>query len=125
MPRKPLASPQERIKMPRAVAITGETERTLQAAAARGDIEGAAKPFKCWTFNEAKLRAWLKAKESKPCRRNLEEEEDRGASRATSSTAAASNGRGFRSPAKSSEEAYQRAMQALRSAEPANGTSAR
>lgn len=56
MPRQALASAPERIKMAAAVAITGETEHTLQAAAARGDIPGAAKPFKCWTFDEVLLR---------------------------------------------------------------------
>jgi hypothetical protein len=57
MPRQALASAPERIKMARAVQITGETERTLQAAAAAGLIPGAAKPCKCWTFDEARLRA--------------------------------------------------------------------
>jgi hypothetical protein len=110
--------------MPRAMAITGEKERTLQAAAAAGLIPGAAKPFKCWTFDEAELRAWLAAKGSKPCR-NQRMEDDRRVSQHTRSSATASNGRGFRSPAKSSEEAYQRAMQQLAGGGPRSGTSAR
>ena len=125
MPRQPLASPVERIKMPRAVQITGETERTLQAAAAAGLIPGAAKPCKCWTFDEARLRRWIADKERKPCQRSQNEDADRRASQRTRSSAAASSGRAFRSPAKSSEEAYQRAMQRLAGGAPSNGTSAR
>jgi hypothetical protein len=56
----------ERIKMARAIEITGENARTLRAAAAAGLIPGAARPFKCWTFDEARLRAWLKTKERRP-----------------------------------------------------------
>jgi hypothetical protein len=111
--------------MARAVAICGESERTLQAAAARGDIPGACKPFKCWTFNEAKLRAWIASKEQKPCRIDPNEVEERGARQRTRSSGARSGGRGSRSPAVSSEEAYQRAMRALLGKEPRSGTTVR
>jgi hypothetical protein len=57
MRRQALAGHPERIKMARAVEITGESARTLQAAAAAGLIPGAARPFKCWTFDETELRA--------------------------------------------------------------------
>lgn len=125
MPRAALACRMERVKMARAVEISGENERTLQAAAARGDIPGAAKPFKCWTFDEAELRKWLKAKERKPCQIDPQEQEERGKRQRTRSSGTGSNGRASRSPAKSSEEAYQRAMNALLGKGPRNGTSAR
>lgn len=125
MPRQALASGQERIKMAQAVAITGENERTLQAAAARGAIPGATKPFKCWTFDEAKLRAWLKRQEAKPCHDDEIDPTRRTARPPTSTTAAGSNGRAFRSGAASSEEAYRQAMRRLRGKERANGANAR
>lgn len=125
MPPQALASPVERIKMARAIEITGEKERSLQAAAAAGAIPGAAKLCKCWTFDEHKLRRWIADKEREPCRRSLQADEDRGAKQRTRSSAARSGGRGFRSPAKSSEEAYQRAMSGLLGKEPRNGTIAK
>jgi hypothetical protein len=115
----------ERIKIARAVQITGETERTLQAAAAAGRIPGASKPFKCWTFDEAKLRRWIAEEEQKSCRKSLEADEDRSAGQRTRSSAAKRGGRGSRSPAGSSEERYQQAMLRLRNAVRGNGTNAR
>jgi hypothetical protein len=125
MPARPLANGQERIKIARAAEICGESERTLQAAAARGDIPGASKPFKCWTFDEAKLRAWLASKERKPCRIDQEEAEDRRSRQATRTSAAASIGRVSRSPANSSEEVYRRAMKTLLGGAQRSGTTAR
>jgi hypothetical protein len=125
MPRPALANGPERIKMARAVEIAGESERTLQAAAARGDIPGACKPFKCWTFDEAKLRAWIASKERKPCRNDPNEAEERGQRQRTRTSAAGSTGRGSRWAAGSSEAAYQRAMNALLGKEPKSGASAK
>jgi hypothetical protein len=123
MPLKPLASAPERIKMARAVEISGETDRTLQAAAAAGLIPGAAKPFKCWTFDETQLRAWLKAKERKAWQSGQTKVmADR---QPTRSSGAASGGRGSRSTARNSEEAYRLAMARLRGKEPATGATAR
>ena len=96
----------ERIKMARAIEITGENARTLRAAAAAGLIPGAARPFKCWTFDEAKLRAWLKTQERQP--------------RATSGGwrpygRAPARGAGCRLPfSPASETRYQQAIQRLR-----------
>ncbi|RXG88701.1 DNA-binding protein [Bradyrhizobium zhanjiangense] len=45
----------ERIKVEDVAQITGESKRTIQAAAARGEIPGPAKLFKAWTFDEVKL----------------------------------------------------------------------
>jgi hypothetical protein len=59
---KMMPSP-ERIKIKQAMLITGETERSLQAAASRGKIPGAAKLLKSWTFDEAKLGKWIASKE--------------------------------------------------------------
>ena len=53
----------ERIRTQRAAEITGLSIRGVQSMAARGDIPGAAKLGKVWTFNERKLRAWIKEKE--------------------------------------------------------------
>lgn len=123
-PRQPLASPLERIKMPRAVQITGESARTLQAAAARGDIPGALKPIKCWTFDEAKLRGWLKAKEKNPCL-DARESEDRKTKQTTRSSGARRGGRALPSQGKSSEEVYTRAKQRLLDFVRANGENVR
>jgi hypothetical protein len=51
----------ERIKMAAARAITGKGERALRALAPK--IPGAAKIGGEWTFNEARLRSWIDAKE--------------------------------------------------------------
>lgn len=126
MPAKSLASAPERIKIGRAAEITGESERTLQAAAAAGSIPGAAKLFKCWTFDERSLRAWLRGKEQEPCRKKLQSEEaDRNARPRTRSAAARRGGLVSRSPAASSEEAYQRAMNALLGNGRGNGMNAK
>lgn len=125
MRRQPLASTQERIKMPRAMEITGEKERTLQSASAAGLIPGATKLFKCWTFDEVKLRQWIADKERAPCRKSLQEEDDRKARQRTRLSATGSNGRAFRSMGKSSEEVYQRAMKRLVDGAPRNGTTGR
>lgn len=123
MPRQALASPAERIKMARAIVITGENGRTLQALAARGAIPGAAKLGKCWTFNEAELRNWIRDREQKPCQARVAE--DPRTRQATRISAARSGGRALPSPAKSSEEVYQRAMNRLRDFVRSNGANAR
>jgi hypothetical protein len=121
MPRHPLASAVERIKMARAIEITGESERTLQAAAARGEIPGASKPCKCWTFDERELRAWIER--GKPCQ--SDDRTEMSGRQRTRSSAAKSGGRASRLAAGSSEEAYRQAMARLRGKERASGASAR
>lgn len=49
----------ERIRPRQAAGITGLTVRAIQAMALRGEIPGAAKLGGSWTFDEAKLRAWI------------------------------------------------------------------
>lgn len=49
----------ERIRAKDAALILGEPVRTVQAMAARGEIPGAAKLTRAWTFDERALRAWL------------------------------------------------------------------
>lgn len=42
---------------------TGLSRRTVQAMAARGEIPGAAKFGKLWTFDRLKLARWIREKE--------------------------------------------------------------
>jgi hypothetical protein len=54
----------ERVMIDEARMITGLPERTLQSLSARGQIWGAAKLGKRWTYDRLRLRAWVKAQES-------------------------------------------------------------
>src|SRR5687768_1874388 len=54
----------ERIKISDACDITGLCERTLQDLSARGEIWGAAKLGRRWTYDRQRLRAWVLAKEN-------------------------------------------------------------
>ena len=54
----------ERIQISEACLITGLGERTLQGMSARGEIWGAAKLGRRWTFDRLRLRAWITAKEN-------------------------------------------------------------
>lgn len=56
----------ERIRAPAAAAILGVEVRTVQALAARGELPGAAKIGKLWTFDEPALRQWLKDRSTCP-----------------------------------------------------------
>ena len=60
MASQPLPIRRERVKMAQAVAITGKSDRALQAMALAGKVPGAAKIGGEWTFDEATLRAWVK-----------------------------------------------------------------
>jgi hypothetical protein len=55
----PLPIPQERVKMDGAKSITGKTARALRAMAIGGAIPGAVKIGGEWTFDVARLRAWI------------------------------------------------------------------
>lgn len=94
----------ERIRIPRAMEITGEPERTLQALAARGSIPGAAKLSKAWTFDERQLRGWVKDRERGQCRSEI------------STSVAGRGGSVSRLTVGRSEEAYEQAMSRLRNA---------
>lgn len=62
----------ERIRIRRAAEILGETVRTVQALAARGEIPGAAKPARNWTFDKEKFRSFVRAvKRNKELARSL------------------------------------------------------
>ncbi len=58
----------ERIQAPAAAAITGLSLWNIQRMALRGEIPGAAKHGFRWTFNESKLRRWIRHKEAEACR---------------------------------------------------------
>jgi hypothetical protein len=68
MPSRALPLPAERVKMDAALSITGKSVRALQALAKRGEVPGAKKIGGEWTFNEAKLRAWVDETEEGSCR---------------------------------------------------------
>ena len=57
----------ERVKTADACAITGMTPRRLQLMVKAGRVPGAAKMFGVLTFDEAKLRAWVKEREDETC----------------------------------------------------------
>lgn len=54
----------ERVRVQTAACILGVEHRTVQALAQRGDLPGAVKVGRVWTFNEAALRAWLVEEEA-------------------------------------------------------------
>jgi hypothetical protein len=56
-------APIERGGLEEAVAILGLPERTVQSMAARGEIPGAAKLGRRWTFDIARLRTLVRNKE--------------------------------------------------------------
>src|SRR5258705_8337865 len=53
----------ERVNIERAGQILGLSGRTVQKMAQRSDIPGAAKMGRRWTFNEDKLRSFVRHKE--------------------------------------------------------------
>ncbi|MCD9821239.1 helix-turn-helix domain-containing protein [Bradyrhizobium japonicum] len=53
----------ERVTIEGAVAILGLAERTIQKMAQRGELPGAALMGRRWTFDIAKLRAYVRTKE--------------------------------------------------------------
>jgi hypothetical protein len=59
MSSAPFPAVPERIKMAAACAITGKAARALRDLATAGKIPGAAKIGGEWTFDVARLRAWI------------------------------------------------------------------
>src|SRR5690349_999431 len=53
----------ERVTIDRASEILGTSPRTIQKMAQRGEITGAAKIGRLWTFNEDRLRSFVRQKE--------------------------------------------------------------
>jgi hypothetical protein len=92
--------------MAQAVAITGKSERALQSMALAGKVPGAAKIGGEWTFNEARLRAWVEELEIPKCHAKP---------LPIRSGVVRSYGVGSRSKAKSIAGHYEQTMQKLRS----------
>jgi len=59
----------ERIRAQDAAIILGVETRTVQALAARGDLPGACKIGRLWTFDAATLRAWIRERSTCPGQR--------------------------------------------------------
>ncbi len=57
----------ERCRIGPALGITGLGLRQMQAMSARGEIPGAAKLGRTWTYDIRKLRQWVKEKEAMTC----------------------------------------------------------
>ena len=58
----------ERVRIRGAARITGLHMRTIQHLARTGRIPGAALLASCWTFDVARLRAWIKDAEDETSR---------------------------------------------------------
>lgn len=86
----------ERVQTRAASDITGLKVRGIQAMASRGEIPGAAKLGRVWTFNETELRRWIRRRESEVCR--------------TSIVARESGMPEYRLPAMTEDEAYEQAI---------------
>jgi cytochrome oxidase assembly protein ShyY1 len=67
MTTRPLPIKPERINSARARGIAGVSERKMQKKSERGQIPGAIKIDGLWTYDEAKLRAWLNDREKHQC----------------------------------------------------------
>jgi ribosomal protein S14 len=62
----------ERIVVEDAITILGLSRRIIQEMAQRGEIPGAAKFGRRWTFDVAKLRAMIADKEQETCQQSYE-----------------------------------------------------
>ena len=65
----PVSVKRERLTIERAVAIIGLPARTVQGMSQRGEIPGAAKFGRRWTYNEDKLHAYVRNKERESWRK--------------------------------------------------------
>lgn len=92
----------ERVKVQRVSEITGMSRRQVQAMAAGGKIPSAAQLGKQWTFDEARVRIWIRARE-------------KAVWQATSTGAVKHGGAGLRLRERNIEEAYARAIGQKRS----------
>jgi hypothetical protein len=61
---------QERVDKYGASGILGVAPRTVVTMATKGELSGAAKIGRAWTFDAAKLRDYVRRKEIEACRRN-------------------------------------------------------
>jgi hypothetical protein len=94
----------ERIRADAAALVLGVTTRCVQALAARGEVPGACKIGKLWTFDETALRNWIKERSTCP------EQKRQG----SPSGAAMSYGRDLPLQARNSAKASELALQRLR-----------
>ncbi len=88
----------ERCRSDSALLITGLKLRQLQAMSARGEIPGAAKLGRTWTFDLRKLRRWVR------------EREEEAACRPISTGVGTSGGRESRFEGTTLDEAYEQAL---------------
>lgn len=87
----------ERILVAQAASILGLPPRTVQDAAAKGSIPSAAKILGRWTFDERRLRAWVREREVAACP-------------AIYTSAGPRGGAALRSTASSIDEAFEQAL---------------
>ena len=90
-----------------AVAILGICARTVRQLALFGDLQGAAKIGRRWTFNLERLREYVKQKERELCRGAKHPRERSGGGRFS--------GDGFKPTVVTSDGRYARTIQSLRS----------
>jgi hypothetical protein len=57
-------TPSERVMIERAIQIVGLPAKTVRAMALRGEIPGAARIGKRWTFDVEGLQGWIAQKEN-------------------------------------------------------------
>lgn len=101
---KPAVS--ERVRADRAACILGVERRTVQSLAQRGQLPGAAKVGRIWTFNELALRNWLAGKAAECENKNVRQSGATGV--------VTRSGVGSSSTATSIEKAYEQALSNLR-----------
>jgi hypothetical protein len=90
-----------------AEAILGVCARTVRQLALLGELQGAAKIGRRWTFNLERLREYVKQKERESCRSAKHPREHSGAGRFS--------GGGFKPMAVTSDGRYVRTIRSLRS----------
>jgi excisionase family DNA binding protein len=96
----------ERINVDRASGILGLSIRTVQKMAQAGELAGAAKMGRRWTFNEDKLRAYVRNKERQTWQSQKHRQDVTGVK--------TSSGVAPRSKAKPSDGRFTQAIQKLR-----------
>jgi excisionase family DNA binding protein len=96
----------ERITIERVSEILGLHKRTVQKMAQRGEIPGAAKIGRRWTFNEDKLRSYVRHKERETWHAQKHQPDVIGAR--------TFSGAGLKSKAAKSDGRYTRIIQQLR-----------
>ncbi|HVY04255.1 MAG TPA: helix-turn-helix domain-containing protein [Caulobacterales bacterium] len=94
-----------RIRASQVAENTGLTVRAVTAMAARGDIPGAGKFGRVWTFDARSVRAWIREREQATWEKARAARE-----LATSIGAMESLGPACKSPAATFDEAYARAI---------------